>query len=336
MSGIMMSTLGNWKVTAGPSGPTPGSIYFPTNSSRITLSPGIVVGGTYLSPFTVEGWFYSGDAPGTDSGPVILSTTTGSGTAAYLRALTINVTNSGNQITVDSNGATATTFNLAQSLLANNWYYIAVSRSTGGFMQVWVGKQGDATAAASTSGAFDCSGSAAAWALDGISDCIGAFVPANRFSANDYVSGVRVTNTNLYTTTDAPIPMPTQTFGGVAGLVFLQSPTALTDLTGNQTLTSVGSAAYSATGPSIAIQAYTPPLVIPLNSDGGVTGWSPTSASIPYGATIVATYPVGSTITFQDGSTQTIAGWDSYAPNYIDIFWNTSKTGTIFPITLSV
>jgi hypothetical protein len=45
---------------------------------------------------------------------------------------------------------------------------------------------------------------------------------------------------------------------------------------------------------------------------------------------------VGSTITFQDGSTQTIAIWDSYPPNYIDIFWNTPKTGTIFPIALSI
>jgi hypothetical protein len=85
-----------------------------------------------------------------------------------------------------------------------------------------------------------------------------------------------------------------------------------------------------------AAPAPPPPLVIPLSDTGGVTGWSPTAAGIPYGATIVATYPVGSTITFQDGSTQTIAGWDSYPPNYIDIFWNTPKAGTIFPITLSV
>ena len=240
-------------------GPTPGSIYFPTNSSRITLSPGIVVGGTYQSPFTVEGWFYCGDTPGTDSGPVILSTTTGSATPAYLRALTINVTNSGNQITVDSNGAFATTFNLAQSLIADAWYYVALSRDTGGFMQVWLGKQGDAAAAASTSGRYDCSVAAAQWALDGISDCIGAFVPASRFSADDNISGVRVTNTNLYTTTDATIPMPTETFGYVPGVRFLQSPTDLTDLTGFQTLASVGSAVYSVDGPDIDIQEYVPP-----------------------------------------------------------------------------
>lgn len=252
MSGIMMSMMNN---VSALSGPTPGSFYFPTNSSRITLNPGIVIGSTYLSPFTVEGWFYCGDTPGTDSGPVILSTTTGSGTPAYARALTINVTNSGNQITVDSNGAAATTFNLAQTLLADSWYYIAVSRSAGGFMQVWVGKQGDASAAASTSGAYDCSGSAAAWALDGISDCIGAFVPANRFSANDYVSGVRVTNTNEYATNLSTIPMPTATFTEISGTVFLQSPTDNTDITGNQTLSEVGSAAYSATGPNITIAA---------------------------------------------------------------------------------
>jgi len=252
MAGIMQAIIGSYS-TAGSAGPTPGSIYFPTTSSRITLSPGIVVGGTYQSPFTVEGWFYCGDTPGTDSGPVILSTTTSSATPAYLRALTINVTNSGNQITVDSNGAFATTFNLAQSLIADAWYYVAVSRDTSGFMQVWLGKQGDASAAASTSGRYDCSVAAAQWALDGISDCIGAFVPASRFSANDYISGVRVTNTNIFTTTDATIPMPTTTFANISGTQFLQSPTDLTDLTGNQTLASVGSATESAVGPPITV-----------------------------------------------------------------------------------
>jgi hypothetical protein len=77
------------------------------------------------------------------------------------------------------------------------------------------------------------------------------------------------------------------------------------------------------------------PLVIPLNSDGGTTGWSTQSASIPYSATVIATYPVGSTITFQDNTTATITQWDDYGPTYIDIFWDTPKTGTLFPITLS-
>jgi hypothetical protein len=205
----------------------------------------------------VEGWFYCEDTPGTDFGPVILSTDTTSATPAYAKALTINV-QSTTQIIVDSNGATSTSFNLAQTLIANAWYYVALSRDASGFMQLWLGKQGDASAAASTSGRFNCNVDTSGWALTGLSNCIGAFVPAGRSSDNDYISGIRVTNTNLYTTTDATISMPTQTFGGVAGLLFLQSPTALLDLTGNQTLTSVGSAAYSTTGPSITIQTYTP------------------------------------------------------------------------------
>ena len=87
---------------------------------------------------------------------------------------------------------------------------------------------------------------------------------------------------------------------------------------------------------NVRIVVPPPPLVIPTSDTGGLTGWSSTAAGIPYGATIIATYPIGSTITFQDSTTATIVGWDPYAPNYIDIFWDTSKSGTIFPITLTV
>ena len=90
-------------------------------------------------------------------------------------------------------------------------------------------------------------------------------------------------------------------------------------------------------GPGVLLGgSYTGPLVISLNSDGGTTGWAPGAASIPYSATVIATYPVGSTITFQDSTTATITQWDDYGPTYIDIFWDTPKTGTIFPITLSI
>jgi hypothetical protein len=89
-------------------------------------------------------------------------------------------------------------------------------------------------------------------------------------------------------------------------------------------------------GAGVALSGGGPePLVIPLSDTGGLTGWSPTAAGIPYSATVIATYPIGSTITFQDGSTSTIAGWDDYGPTYIDIFWVGNKSGTIFPITLS-
>jgi hypothetical protein len=53
MGGIMQSMF--VRRSTVPSGPAPGSIYFPTVASRVTLAPGIVVGGTYQSPFTVQG-----------------------------------------------------------------------------------------------------------------------------------------------------------------------------------------------------------------------------------------------------------------------------------------
>ena len=226
---------------------TTGSLLIPDTSSRVTMSPGLAVGTTTTSPFTVEGWFYSTVNPGTDSGPVLLSTTTGSGTPAYYKALTVNV-NSSTQVVVDSNGAAATAFDFAQTMVINAWYYLAVSRDTSGYIQVWMAKKGDATAAASTTGRYDSAGAGAAWELTGLSDCIGTFVPANRFTTG-YISNLRVTNTNLYTTTDATIAVPTAPFTEVTGTVLLVNDTTLTDQTGNQTLTAVGTAAGNALNP---------------------------------------------------------------------------------------
>ena len=77
-----------------------------------------------------------------------------------------------------------------------------------------------------------------------------------------------------------------------------------------------------------------PCLGIATNDSGGLTGWGLGALSVAYNPTLISTYPVGSTITWQDGSTATIVGYDPYAPNYIDIFWDIPKTGTLFPITL--
>jgi len=233
-----------------PPAPTSGSIFIPGTTSRVTLSPGIVVGGTSTTPFTVEGWFYSTVTPGTNSGPVLLSTDTGSGTPAYAKALTINAAAvSARQIVVDSNGAAANTFQFVGQAdwLANTWYYVAVTRDTDGYIQVWVGKDGDATAIASTSGRFATSGNAA-WNLDGLSNCIGSFVPASRYTTG-YISNLRVDSTSLFDTTAATIPVPTEPFTELAGTVFLQNTDALTDETGNQTLAAVGTAAGDALNP---------------------------------------------------------------------------------------
>jgi hypothetical protein len=74
-------------------------------------------------------------------------------------------------------------------------------------------------------------------------------------------------------------------------------------------------------------------LTIADDGSGGLVGWSPTALSVAYDAAILSTYTAGSTITFQDGSVRTIAQIEDYT-SYIDISWNTSKTGTLFPIIL--
>lgn len=76
-------------------------------------------------------------------------------------------------------------------------------------------------------------------------------------------------------------------------------------------------------------------LTITTNDGGGLTGWGSTALAVAYNPVIISTYGVGSTITFYDNTTATITGIDNYGPLYIDIFWDTPKTGTLFPITLT-
>jgi len=131
--------------------------------------------------------------------------------------------------------------------LVNTWYYVAVSRDSSGYLQAWLGKDGDANATVSTTARLDTSGNAA-WQLTGLSNTIGAFVPAGRYTTG-YISNLRVDSTGLYATTAATIPVPTAPFEELAGTVFLQNDATLTDKTGTQTLTGVGTAAGNALNP---------------------------------------------------------------------------------------
>ena len=81
-----------------------------------------------------------------------------------------------------------------------------------------------------------------------MSNCVGAFVPAGRYTTG-YISNLRVDSTGLYATNAATIPVPTAPFAELAGTVFLQNDATLTDQTGTQTLTAVGTAAGNALNP---------------------------------------------------------------------------------------
>ena len=88
-------------------------------------------------------------------------------------------------------------------------------------------------------------------------------------------------------------------------------------------------------GPGISIRSTAPGLTIATNDGGGLTGWGSTALAVTYDPVIISTYGPGSTITWQDNTTATITQIDNYGPTYIDIFWDTPKTGILFPITLT-
>jgi hypothetical protein len=259
VTGSTLKLRGTGGITMGIDGGsfiTPYSLFFDSTTAFAQLSPGITLGGTYQQPFTVEGWFKANN-PGINSGPVLLSTSQPSSNPSYIRALTINVATP-TQIRVDSNGENSTPFDFAETMLPDTWYYVAVSRDSSGFMQAWLGKEGDPTATASISGRYNCSVDDIAWALSGISDIIGRFIPANRDSELDYISNVRVTNTNLYDTTGVIIEIPSQTFSLVSGTQFLLTPLPIAglpiDVSGNQSIFISGGTSFVDEGPNIEVQ----------------------------------------------------------------------------------
>jgi hypothetical protein len=148
---------------------------------------------------------------------------------------------------IDSNGTAAHEFTLPVGLAANTWVYVAVSRDTSGFIQVWVANEGDASAAASASGRFDSTVNVG-WTLTGLSNTIGAFVPAGR-QTRAFVSNVRVTTTNEFATTDTTIAIPTARFEEIPGTVLLINNDTLVDETGNNTLVAISDAVGSTFNP---------------------------------------------------------------------------------------
>ena len=84
--------------------------------------------------------------------------------------------------------------------------------------------------------------------------------------------------------------------------------------------------------PTITYGNDTVPAGSKLDIETG-SAYGDTAVSIASDPTLATTYPAGSTITFQDGDIRTITAYDNY-PGGTDIFWDTSKTGTLFPITL--
>ena len=77
-------------------------------------------------------------------------------------------------------------------------------------------------------------------------------------------------------------------------------------------------------------------ITIATNDGGGLNGWNSNALAVAYSPTLISEFPVGSTIVWQDNSTAIIVQYDPYPPHYIDIFWDTPKSGTLFPIVIGI
>ena len=93
-----------------------------------------------------------------------------------------------------------------------------------------------------------------------------------------------------------------------------------------------GTINFNTDGNMLTLGGVTPQVGSSLVIETGA-GYADTALAIASDPTLATTYPAGSTITFQDGEVRTITSYDNY-PGGTDIFWDTAKTGTLFPITL--
>jgi hypothetical protein len=124
--GLSIGLIASAAIASTPTlrGSSQNSLEFASNSSYLTLSPGVKVGS---SPFTFETYFKTG--PIVDNG-FFLGVGSGNG-------LSINI-HSPTEIQVDAYGINATIFVLPNAMQANTWHHLAVSRSANNDETVWL------------------------------------------------------------------------------------------------------------------------------------------------------------------------------------------------------
>ena len=81
-------------------------------------------------------------------------------------------------------------------------------------------------------------------------------------------------------------------------------------------------------------------ITIATNAGEGLTGFNVGGLAVAFAIlsnpAIGTTYPIGSTIIFQNGESRTFVGYDDYGAQY-DVFYDSPiSTGTLFPITIGI
>jgi hypothetical protein len=259
-----------------------GSVYFP-NSSYGTMSPGISFGGVN-DPFTIEAWFKTEYSHGGESIVII-----GAGSNKGLSLL--SVPGGGySEWKLDSQAWSAVIFQFAQTPSLNEWHYIAATRDSSGYMQIWL------DGVASSSGRTNSS-NANTPDFTGSTSQIGAWTGNTRYNQGTYISNLRATNTNMFDTTASTLSIPTAPFGAVSGTKLLMNTATLIDSSGTQTsIVSSGSPVLSSQNPFFGAATITGISPVSGPSQGGtpvtITGTNLANATVSVGgaaATIVST-----------------------------------------------
>jgi hypothetical protein len=228
--------------TTSTASSTRGSLFFP-DQSYLQMSSGIVFGSS-TTPFTVEAFINSTYGP--NGNVVLLGAGSSTGSAPFPnKGLTIINTTTTNW-KVDSSGIAAQQFTFPL-LAADIWYYLAVTRDTSGYIQMFLGTNTSGVATASLSGRQLLNISD--WDLTTPTRQIGAWTNTNSYNFGTYINNLRVTNTNLFATNSATIPVPSSNFTAVTGTQLLINDGTFIDQTGNQTLTAVGTPSTSVLAP---------------------------------------------------------------------------------------
>jgi hypothetical protein len=195
-----------------------GSGYFDGSGDYLTAPSGAAVSGT--GAFTVEFWVY------------MSATQTGSRTiSGPANNITINVSSNGD-VSYGLNGVNDIVNANGGSIL-NTWAHICVGRSAGGTARVWVNGTSIGTATDSnnyTAGTVT----------------IGATAVPSAYLTG-YFSNARITNTDVYGTSNTTITVPTAPLTAVTGTRLLLSYTnaGIPDLAMQNNLETVGNAQVS-------------------------------------------------------------------------------------------
>ena len=199
------SSASSWLTTNGywNSWLIDGSILFPTlTNSYVRANTAITLG---VGNFTVEGWVYMTSNPASNRF-VLVGGSGNRGITIYNG--TYGAPNS-TQITIDYETAGDYQFTVP-TMVANTWYYIAVSRNASNSMSLWLN---GVRAGNSTLGFNFISNNYS----------IGGWPTQGQYSSNAYISNVRMTTTNVYDVNSLTIPVPITNFTNVPGTQLLMN-----------------------------------------------------------------------------------------------------------------